>query len=232
MARTTSPPRTWRPIRDHDEAGRSPRSSRNRISSGLGLLSKASFRKREHGGIASSLWLMSSTDIRNATVACTASPRRSDSAGWASRLVRSRASWASRHGTPGGSAPRACSSHFAASWCAGTRRRNEPKPKQPDVTERRTTGGGAAGHPAALYRRERGLRLTMAGETRCPEAVSDQPIGRRRNWLPGIEAIARCLFIVNKATLSVSPDVDGKRDLAPLVSSKRTHVFKRDSPEM
>jgi hypothetical protein len=72
----------------------------------------------------------------------------------------------------------------------------------------------------------------MAGETRRPEAVSDQPIGRRRNWLLGVDAIARRLFIVNKATLSVTPHVDGQHDLARLVSRKRTHVFKRDSPEM
>src|SRR5262249_26999522 len=38
----TSTPRTWRRTRDHDEAGRSPWSSRIRSLSGLGPLSKAS----------------------------------------------------------------------------------------------------------------------------------------------------------------------------------------------
>ena len=94
---------------------------------------------------------MSSAHTLTATAAFTASPRCSDCAAWASRLVRSPMSWASRHGTPAASAPRAYSSHFAGSSFAETRRWNELKPRRPDENDVRTTLGGATGHPAALH---------------------------------------------------------------------------------
>ena len=86
---------------------------------------------------------MSSTHTLSATAAFIVSPRCSDCAASASRLVRSPMSWASHRGTLGASAPRAYSSHFAGSSFAETRRWNELKPRRPGENDVRTTLGAA-----------------------------------------------------------------------------------------